>query len=376
MKDMEIDMWLIYTSEGTDPCLPLIVGLETVGPGAFIFTKEGKKLAICSSIDAQDLETSKLFDKVYKYTNDFADVLTQTVKTINPKNIALNTSKSEHLADGLTEGRLRWLKRTLSTVFTGNYLSSASFLTKVRSIKSQTEIEKIRQAIKVTQDIYAEVFEQMRVGMTEKDVGQLFVDGMNKRGVINAIDRTLSMPIVMKENISHRAPSDVVINPGDLLIMDFSVDIDGYVSDIARTVYFLREGEEKPPKEVQDAFNAVHQAISLAADAIKPGVKGYEVDAVPRNYYIEKGYPEITHSTGHQIGRDVHDGGAMLAPRWSRYLPGADEVIQPGMVFTIEPTLFLENDIHFIVEENVVVTEDGIEYLSERQNELILIEYK
>src|SRR5690625_5110818 len=227
MKDMEIDMWLIYTSEGTDPCLPLIVGLETVGPGAFIFTREGKKLAICSSIDAQDLETSELFDKVYKYTNDFGDVLTKTVESINPKNIALNRSKSEHLADGLTEGRFRWLKKTLSTVFTGSYLSSAPFLSKVRSIKSETEVEKIRQAIKVTQDIYAEVFAQMRVGMTEKDVGQLFVDGMNKRGVINAIDRTLSMPIVMKENISHRAPSDVVINPGDLLIMDFSVDIDG-----------------------------------------------------------------------------------------------------------------------------------------------------
>jgi Xaa-Pro aminopeptidase len=249
-------------------------------------------------------------------------------------------------------------------------------LTKLRAVKSASELERIKKAIWITEEIYQSVYLQLRTGMTEKEVGQIFVDEMEKRGVINGIDRTLSMPIVMKENIAHRAPGDAVIKPGDLVIFDFSVDVDGYVSDIARTVYFLKEEEEHAPIEIQLAFLAVHEAISRAAGVIRPGVKGYEVDDAARSYYLSKGYPEITHATGHQIGREVHDGGALLAPRWKRYGDAPLTELEEGMVFTIEPTLFLDGGIHFIVEENVVVTSTGINYLTNRQNELIVIKPK
>ncbi len=91
---------------------------------------------------------------------------------------------------------------------------------------------------------------------------------------------------------------------------------------------------------------------------------------------MTNGYPEITHATGHQIGRAVHDGGALLGPRWKRYGGAPYESLEKGMVFTIEPTLFLDDGVHFIVEENIVVTESGMEYLTQRQNELILIPYR
>lgn len=374
LKGMDIDMWLIYTSEGSDPCIPLVTGVGTVGPGAFLVTKKGQKLAVCSSIDAQDIEQSKLFDKVYKYNNSsLSETLSSIVKMLAPKSIALNMSKEEHLADGLTTGRYRWLTKTLDSVFTGQYVSSAPFLKLLRSIKSPTEVDKIKRAIDVTQEIYSSVFSQLSAGLTEKEVGQLFVEEMQKKQVINGVDRTLSMPIVMKENIAHRPPGDAVIEKGDMVIMDFSVDVEGYVSDIARTVYFLKDDEVQAPHEIEKAFQAVHKAINLAAEKIKPGAKGYEVDQASRNFYISEGYPEITHATGHQIGRDVHDGGALLGPRWERYGQSPYEVIQEGMVFTIEPTLFLDGGIHFIVEENVLVTKMGIEYLSKRQNELVLI---
>ncbi|WP_407270122.1 M24 family metallopeptidase [Radiobacillus sp. PE A8.2] len=373
LKEMDIDMWLIYTSEGSDPCIPLVTGVGTVGPGAFMVTKQGNKLAVCSSIDAQDIEQSELFDQVYKYKGSLAETLASIVQDIAPNTIALNISKEEHLADGLTTGRYRWLQHTLQSVFTGKYISSEPFLKLLRSIKSPAEVSKIKQAVDVTLDIYASVFDQLQAGMTEKQVGQLFIQEMQQNGVVNGVDRTLSMPIVMKENIAHRPPGNAVINKGDMVIMDFSVEIDGYVSDIARTVYFLKDNETEAPKEIGDAFQAVHQAISLAADKLKPGALGHEVDAAARNYYVESGYPEITHATGHQIGRDVHDGGALLAPRWERYGQSPYEEIQEGMVFTIEPTLFLEGGIHFIVEENVLVTKDGIDYLTKRQDNLILI---
>ncbi|MFD1738942.1 M24 family metallopeptidase [Bacillus salitolerans] len=373
LRNEHIDLWLILTSEGNDPCLPLVFGVETVGAGAFIVTSDGKKLALCSGIDAHDIEQSGLFDQVYKYSSGLQNTLLEVIKELKPQTIALNYSKEEHLADGLTAGRFRWLKKVIGNVFQGSYVSSAGFLSKLRAVKSTTEIEKIKKAINVTEDIYKVVFNELKAGMTEKEVGTIFVKEMESRGVMNGIDRTLSMPIVMKENIAHRAPSDVIIQPGDLLIMDFSVAIDGYVSDIARTVYFLKEGETKAPHDIQHAFNTVHEAISLAAEKMKPGVKGYEVDEIARNYYVSKGYPEIQHATGHQIGREVHDGGGLLGPRWKRYGNAPFAVIEEGNVYTIEPTIFLDNGIHFIVEENVVVTKDGIEYLTTRQDELILI---
>jgi len=375
LKDNDIDLWLIMTSESSDPCLPLLTGVATVGQGAFLLTKSGEKYAVCSQIDAQDIEQSGLFNEVMTYSKCFSSVLKDIVKELSPKQIALNYSVNDHLADGLTTGRYRALVKMLENVFTGKYVSSEGFLTLLRSIKTNIEIEKIQKAVQVTQEIYDSVFSQIATGMTEKEVGQLFVEEMEKRNILNGIDRTLSMPIVMKENIAHRGPGDAVIKAGDLLIMDFSVDVDGYTSDVARTVYFLKEGEMSPPDDIQKVFNAVHQAISKAADTIKPGKKGHEVDLVARNHLLEHGLPDITHSTGHQMGRDVHDGGMMLAPKWERYGDGPYGEIMEGMVFTIEPTVFLDNDIHFIVEENVYVTEKGVEYLTKRQDDIILIPF-
>ncbi|WML56015.1 Xaa-Pro peptidase family protein [Neobacillus sp. PS2-9] len=373
LRELEIDMWLILTSEGSDPCIPLITGVGTVGPGVFIFTKEGRKLALCSSIDAQDLEESELFDEVCKHTGSFETLLVETVRKLNPRTIALNISVEEHLADGLTAGRYRWLKNTLKGVFHGEFVSSEPFLTLIRSIKSKTEIERIEKAVKVTERIYERVFTKMKAGMTERELGTLFIAEMERENVVNGVDRSLSLPIVLKENIAHRGPGEAVIHEGDLVIFDFSVEVDGYVSDIARTVYFLKEGETEAPEPIKAAFSAVHEAITRAALMMKPGVKGYEVDGAARNYYVSLGYPEITHATGHQIGRDVHDGGILLGPRWKRYGNAPYGELKEGMVFTIEPTLFLEDGIHFIVEENVVVTSNGIRYLTERQDELILI---
>ena len=374
LQDGNIDMWLILTSEGSDPCLSLITGVKSVGPAAFIFCRDGQKHAMCSSIDAQDIEESGLFDQVLKYSTDLAQVLQPFVAQQQPKTIALNYSRKENLADGLTTGRYRWLREVVKDSFTGEFVSSERFLEKLRSIKTTLEVERIKRAIAITQEIYEEVFAQLQVGMSEIEIGQLFVRAMEQREVVNGVDRTLSMPIVMKERIAHRPPGEAIVAAGDLLIMDFAVEYEGYVSDIARTVYFLKPGETKAPAPIQAAFDAAHAAITAAGNTLKPGVQGYKVDLVARNLLLDRGMPEITNATGHQIGRDVHDGGALLGPRWERYGQAPYGVVEAGMVFTLEPTILPEDGPTFIVEENVLVTEEGIEYLTVRQDELILIQ--
>lgn len=373
LVNMQMDLWLIYTSEGSDPCLPLIPGVKTHGPGAFLIHKNGTKIAICSSIDAQDIEQSELFDEVLKYSTNFEEVLKDTVKRLHPKTIALNYSKNEHLADGLTTGRYFWLVEALEGTFEGEYVSSEPFLKKLRSIKTKTELEKIQKAIDITLEIYDEVFKQLEVGMSEKEVGEIFIKEMKKRNVVSGGDKQLSMPIVLKERISHRKPGDAVIQQGDILITDFSVDYEGYVSDIARTSYFLRDGEQKAPANIERAFKCAYQAISKAFEAIKPGVSGYKVDEAARKFLVSEGWPEISHATGHQMGRVPHDGGTLLGPRWERYGDSPYGLIEVGNVFTIEPTILPEEGPWMLVEENVVVTSSGAKYLSKRQESLILI---
>lgn len=373
LRDNNIDLWLIFASEGSDPAVKLLTGLKTVGRTAFLITKENKKYAVCSIIDAQESEESDLFDQVYKYQNNLPEVLKQLIEKLNPNKIAINYSVDDNLCDGLTVGRYRWLKKNLGLEICEKFVSSEKILQKIRSIKTPKEIDTIREAIRITQEIYDVVFSKLKVGMTEYQVGEIFLEEMSRRGVVEAGSKELVMPIVMKERIAHRAPGNAVLQKGDFLIMDFGIDFQGYCSDIARTVYFLKDGETKAPKAIQEKFDAAHEAITRASQAIHPGVIGYEVDQVAREYLLSVGMPEITHATGHQLGQFEHDGGAMFAPHWERYGNAPYGMIEENMVLTLEPTILNDNDYSILCEEDILVTKTGAEFLSKRQDELILI---
>ncbi|SKC36679.1 M24 family metallopeptidase [Maledivibacter halophilus] len=374
LKDCDIDLWLIYSSEGSDPCIPLITGLKTVGKTFFLITKEGKKYAIASVIDAQESQNSGLFDEVYIYSSDCEKLLREVIDKINPGKIAINYSMDDNLCDGLTAGRYRWLIKALGDNYVDKIIQSEVFLKKLRSVKTPTEIERIQKAIDITLDIYDEVTKNLKVGLSEYEVGKMFVEGMKKRGVVNGNTKKLTMPMVLKERIAHREPGNAVIKPGDFMIVDFSVDYKGYVSDIARTFYFLKEGETRAPEIMQKRFEAVYEAITLVKENIKPGKKGYELDSLAREHLLNRGMPEITHATGHQVGRFTHDGGTLLGPQWERYGKGPNETIEAGMIFTIEPTiLFNDGDYSILTEEIILVGKEKTVFMSNRQKNVFLI---
>ena len=373
LRQADIDLWLIYASEGSDPAVSLLTGLKTVGRTFFLLTKEGERYVLCPGIDALESQNSGLFHKVISYPTDPAEPLTALVDRLNPRSIALNYSVEDNLCDGLTTGRYRYLARVLAR-YADRFCSSGPLLQKIRSIKTSEEIAAVRRAVEMTQEIYAEVFAQLRPGLTEHQIGQMFVDGMSRRGVVEAASKELTMPIVMKERIAHREPGDAVLQPGDFLIMDFGIDREGYCSDISRTAYFLKPGETQAPERFRMLFDAAHGAISAAFAAAKPGAKGFEVDAAARSHLTSRGLPEITHATGHQVGRYEHDGGAMLAPQWKRYGNAPFGTLEKNMIFTLEPTILLEEgDFSVLCEEDILITESGAEFPSSRQTELVLV---
>ena len=127
-----VDLWLIVTSEASDPCLPAVTGVHTVGPGAFAVARDGTRYALCSRIDAQDIEESGLFASVIRYADGLAPALAELVASLKPARIALNYSEGDPFCDGLTVGRMRWLRKTLDPVFAGEYVPSEPFLSELR----------------------------------------------------------------------------------------------------------------------------------------------------------------------------------------------------------------------------------------------------
>ena len=373
LRENNIDLWLIFASEGSDPAVQLLTGLKTVGRTFFFITRERGAWALCSQIDAQESEDSGLFQRVEKYSDNVAAKLRAMVDELSPNAIALNYSEDDNLCDGLTTGRYRWLCRALGEGYVSRFASSEKMLQRIRAIKTPAELACLQKAIDITQDIYEDIFANVRAGMTENDVGRMFIEGMRCRGVVEGITKELTMPIVMKDRISHREPSDEVIQPGDFLIMDFGADYQGYTADIARTIYFLKPGETAAPKQMEDSFRAAYGAITKGFETARPGIQGIEVDTAARQFLLANGMPEITHATGHQIGRCMHDGGTMFAPAWERYGSAPYGVLEENMVFTLEPTVLRDEGFSILTEENIVITKDGARFLSRRQDHVILI---
>jgi Xaa-Pro aminopeptidase len=154
--------------------------------------------------------------------------------------------------------------------------------------------------------------------------------------------------------------------------MDFGVKDGGFCSDHQRVWYFLPEGETVASAEAARIFAVVAGAIQAAADFVRPGVQGWEVDAVARNYIVDAGYPEYPHALGHSVGRYAHDGGTGFYPKWERYGTKPFGRISQGQVFTLE--LGIRSEFGYIsLEEEILVTAHGCEWFTPPQKELMLI---
>lgn len=164
--------------------------------------------------------------------------------------------------------------------------------------------------------------------------------------------------------IGHGVPSEkVTLQDGHIFHIDLGVIKDGYSSDIQRC-WFVGEAV---PDDVTQAQEAVNAAISAGAAALRPGVAGHTVDHAARAELVSRGYPEYLHALGHQVGRVAHDGGALLGPRWERYGNSPDVPVQAGEIYTLELGITVPGRGYLGLEEMVVVTESGCEFLSDRQ---------
>ena len=408
-----VDAWVTFvreTSGGGDPALSLILDGALTWQSALIVTRAGEKIAVVGNYDADPLKESGDWTEIVPYVQGIKapllEVLERVVKNPAPK-LAVNFSLNDDKADGLSHGMYLLLQDYLKgSRFENSLVSAEEIVVSLRSQKSSSEIERMLGAIEETYKLFDAIGSFARAGTTELEVFEFTHGLVEERGFGYAWESSVD-PIVNSgpdSMIGHGIPSSkICIAPGHIFHVDLGIVKDDYSSDLQRCWYVpegrgegrgerrevseagastpsLRvdklkvEDGRRIPEDVAAGFAAVNVAISAGAAALKPGVQGWEVDAAARAELTSRGYEEYLHALGHQVGRVAHDGGALLGPKWERYGNSPFIPIQENQVFTLELGVVLPGRGYLGLEDMVRVTANGIEWLSEREEELWILD--
>jgi Xaa-Pro aminopeptidase len=379
LNEMDIDCWLTFvreTTAGGDPALQLIYGHDLTWQSVLIITRNSDNFAIIGHFEAETARRTGAYQHVIGYHESIRPDLLEILAKLQPKNIAVNFSRSDVHADGLSYGMYQLLLEYLQdTPWSRRLVSAERVIAALRSRKIPTEIELIRAAVDTTRLIYDSTFHFARPGTSERQVADYMHAWLDEYGVTPAWEYDCCPTVNSGPDspVGHVSPGDIVIQPGHILHIDFGVRQEGFCSDIQRVAYYLRPGETQPPPDVQHGFDTIRYATQAGVDAMRPGVTGKYIDSIARGILISAGYPEYKYATGHHLGRTVHDGAGVLGPLWERYGDTPNYLLEAGQVYTVEPGLVVPGYGYIGLEEDVLVTENGAEYLGAPQTELILI---
>jgi len=381
LKEQNVDMWLIFVRETSgvrDPVLDFLIGPnDLTWESALIFTNKGDKLAIIGNLEKEAIQRLGVFTEIIGYDTAASEPIRDTITRLNPDRIAVNTSRNNVHADGLTHAMYEILREYLQgTPYADRLISAEPIINALRGRKTPAEQALIKRAIEITDEIYQKTFEFIKVGMTEIEVGAYMHKLAKEYGVGLAwpADNCPAVNSGPNSPVGHNGPTDIKVERGHLIHFDFGVQYEGYCSDIQRIAYVLREGETEVPVEIQRGFLTIRTAIEKSREAMKAGVTGNSIDVISREVVTDSGYPEFMHALGHQLGRVAHDGGALLGPLWEKYGDSPKQTLEPGQVFTIEPHLIVPNYGCVGIEEDVIMTKNGAEYFTAPQQEIVLIQ--
>lgn len=232
-------------------------------------------------------------------------------------------------------------------------------VTPLRMIKSLDEVEKIREACRLADACFDHVQRMIQVGVTELDIAIDIEFFFRRHGAKSAFDVIAASG--ERSARPHGTASEKKLERGDFLTLDFGAELNGYNSDMTRTVV-VGEASERH----KQVYNAVLESQLAALDAIKPGAECKAVDAISREVLAKYDLAQhFGHGLGHGLGKLVHDFGSLS--------PSSTQVIQPGQVWTVEPGVYIEGFGGVRIEDDVFVTDSGIEILTKSPKELLVI---
>ena len=239
-------------------------------------------------------------------------------------------------------------------------VDASAALAELRIIKDAGEIAALRRAIQISEDALRETLAAARVGMSEIELADILEERMRALG-----GEGLSFATILHAGgntaLPHSSPLPYRMAEGDPLLFDFGASYRGYCADITRTVFL------GAVSAAQRDFYAVVQAANEAGRAAaKPGVTAESVDLAARQVFIDAGYAALLrHRTGHGLGLQAHEAPYIVE--------GNQRLLEPGMVFTIEPGIYRLGEIGVRIEDDVLITEDGCESLTRFPRDILVV---
>ena len=261
--------------------------------------------------------------------------------------------------DVVTISQLNSMKSTLNAEILIDFNLSKK-LFKLRTIKRADEIEKIKTAQKIAEKSYLELLNFVKEGVTERELAVELEYLMKKNGA-EKVAFDLIVVSGVNSSLPHGVPSDKRIENGDFITFDIGAVYDGYHSDMTRTVALRSVADE-----MREIYDIVLKAHYKAADMIKSGNAIASVDSAARDYISEMGYGEyFGHTTGHGVGLEIHETPTVYHTN--------KEILEPSMVITDEPGIYLPEKFGVRIEDMYLVTENGCESLALIDKELTIL---
>ena len=311
--------------------------------GILIF-KEAEPFLICPQMEIPDAKAAGWAYEVigHQDTDDSMVVLANaiTARGVDPKVFAIEKAH-------LIVERLEALQHLFPQA---SYVRLDEKINAMRVIKDETELDKLRKAAELADYAIEVGCKEIAEGKTEIEILTAIESAVQAKGCKMSFETmVLSGP---KTASPHGIPGTRKIQKGDMILFDLGVIYDGYCSDITRTVAY---GE--PSEAQKDIYNAVLAANTNAIAAVKPGVRAMDLDKIARDTITDAGYGDyFTHRLGHGLGISVHEFPSVTGTN--------DMTMEAGMVFTIEPGVYRADVTGVRIEDDVVVTHDGVEVLT------------
>ncbi len=252
-----------------------------------------------------------------------------------------------------------WLEEINTAVPNTEFIAIPQEVDRLRWVKDEEEIAFIQKSQDVTDAAFSDILSKLRAGVSEIDIMSELNYFMAKRGGSPSFDTIVAGG--PNSSMPHAQPTSRKIQNGDFLTMDFGCKIDGYCSDMTRTVAI-----GQPSDEMIKVYQIVLRAQQLALDKVAPGMVCKDVDNVARGFIADNGYADcFGHGLGHGFGLLIHE-----EPRFS---PSCEEVLKPGICISVEPGIYLPGRFGVRIEDTVHVTENGAFNFTHSPKELIIL---
>lgn len=244
------------------------------------------------------------------------------------------------------------------------WIPTSGIIARQRQRKDKVEVEAIQQAIDISCKAFDHMLGLLKPGMSEKEAAAELEFAMRRFGA-DAIAFDTIVASGPRGALPHGRASDKVIEAGDLVTFDFGARLNSYNADITRTVFVGGDGKRPSERQIQ-IYNLVLESQLAGCQAVRPGVAAKEVDAASRSVFEKAGVLEYyLHSTGHNLGREVHEAPFMM--------PNDESILEPGMVLTVEPGLYISEWGGVRIEDDLLVNEHGSAILPRLPKELIVL---